>query len=49
MTAERKLKVSFDEPEHGWIDITMSTDEEQFMLNASYVPYDSRIKALKKG
>jgi len=41
MTVERKLKVSFDEPEHGWIAITMSVDDEQFMLVPSHVPYDS--------
>jgi len=41
MTAERKLKVSFDEPEHGWIAITMSDGEEQFMLVVEHVPYDS--------
>jgi hypothetical protein len=40
MSAERKLKVSFDEPEHGWIAITMSADDEQFMLITSHVPYD---------
>jgi hypothetical protein len=41
MAAERKLKVGFDEPEHGWIAITMSADGEPFMLVASHVPYDS--------
>src|SRR5215813_11356440 len=41
MSADRKLKVSFDEPEHGWIEITMSADDEQFMLIPSHVPYDS--------
>jgi len=41
MTVERKLKVSFDEPEHGWIAITMRVDDEQFMLVPSHVPYDS--------
>ena len=41
MSAERKLKVSFDEPEHGWIAITMSADDEKFMLIPSRVPYDS--------
>jgi hypothetical protein len=41
MSAERKLKVSFDEPEHGWIAITMSADDEQFMLIPSHTPYDS--------
>src|SRR5262245_35683448 len=40
MSAERKLKVSFDEPEHGWIAITMSADGEQFVLITSHVPYD---------
>jgi hypothetical protein len=40
MSAERKLKVSFDEPEHGWIAITMSADDEQFMVITSHVPYD---------
>jgi len=29
MAAERKLKVSFDEPERGWIAITMSAKVEQ--------------------
>jgi hypothetical protein len=41
MAAERKLKVSFDEPEHGWIAITMTADDERFMLVPSHVPYDS--------
>jgi len=41
MAVERKLKVSFDEPEHGWIAITMSAGEEQFRLIPSHVPYDS--------
>jgi hypothetical protein len=41
MAAERKLKVSFDEPEHGWIAITISADDERFMLIPSHVPYDS--------
>ena len=41
MAAERKLKVSFDEPEHGWIAITVSVDDERFMLIPSHVPYDS--------
>src|SRR5215813_9867851 len=41
MAAERKLKVSFDEPEHGWIAITMIADDERFMLVPSHVPYDS--------
>jgi hypothetical protein len=41
MAAERKLKVSFDEPEHGWIAITMSAGEEQFRIIPSHVPYDS--------
>jgi len=41
MSAERKLKVSFDEPEHGWIAITMIADDEKFMLVPSHIPYDS--------
>jgi hypothetical protein len=41
MAAERKLKVGFDEPEHGWIAITMSADDERFILIPSHVPYDS--------
>ncbi|HEY7184857.1 MAG TPA: hypothetical protein VIC84_25705 [Blastocatellia bacterium] len=41
MAAERTLKVSFDEPEHGWIAITMIADDKQFMLVPSHVPYDS--------
>jgi hypothetical protein len=41
MTAERKLRVSFDEPEHGWISIKMSAGEENLALIASHVPYDS--------
>jgi len=41
MSAERKLKISFDEPEHGWIAITMSADDERFTLVLSHIPYDS--------
>jgi hypothetical protein len=41
MAAERKLKVSFDEPERGWIAITMIADDGRFMLVPSHVPYDS--------
>ena len=51
MAAERKLKVSFDEPERGWIAITMSVDGERLMLMPSHAPYDSiaeLVRALNK-
>jgi len=41
MAAERKFKVSFDEPVHGWIAITISIGEEEFRLIPSHTPYDS--------
>jgi hypothetical protein len=41
MSESRKLKVSFDELEHGWIVLAMEVGEESFRLVASYVPFDS--------
>ncbi len=35
------LKAAFDDPEHGWVGLTMSRGAETVTLNASYTPRDS--------
>jgi hypothetical protein len=36
-----KLKVAFDDPEHGWVGLTISRGDESVTINASYTPRDS--------
>src|SRR5262245_41058686 len=38
---KQKLKVSFDNPEHGWVGLTISQGEESLTISASYTPSDS--------
>jgi hypothetical protein len=38
---KQKLKVSFDNPEHGWVGLTISQGEESLTIVASYTPSDS--------
>ena len=38
---KQKLKVSFDDPEHGWVGLTISHGEESLTIIASYTPSDS--------
>ena len=36
-----KLKVAFDDPEHGWVGLTLSRGGESVTITASYTPSDS--------
>jgi hypothetical protein len=36
-----KLKVAFDDPEHGWVGLTIGRGDESVTFNASYTPSDS--------
>jgi hypothetical protein len=36
-----KLKVSFDNPEHGWVGLFINYGEEAHRIIASYIPSDS--------
>ena len=36
-----KLKVSFDNPEHGWVGLIISDGEASLTIIASYTPSDS--------
>lgn len=36
-----KLKVAFDDPEHGWVGLTVSGRGETVTLTASYTPSDA--------
>ena len=36
-----KLKVAFDDPEHGWVGLTISRGSERVTILASYTPSDS--------
>src|SRR6266511_221684 len=38
---KQKLTVSFDNPEHGWVGLTISQGEESLKIIASYTPSDS--------
>src|SRR5262245_51956812 len=38
---KQKLKVSFDNPENGWVGLTISQGEESLKIVASYTPSDS--------
>jgi hypothetical protein len=38
---KQKLKVSFDDPEHGWVGLTISLADESLTIIASYTPSDS--------
>ena len=38
---KQKLKVSFDNPEHGWVGLTISQGEESLKIIASYTPSNS--------
>jgi hypothetical protein len=38
---KQKLKVRFDNPEHGWVGLTISQGEEPLTIVASYTPSDS--------
>lgn len=35
-----RLKASFDDPEHGWVGLTISRDEEVVTIITSYTPSD---------
>jgi hypothetical protein len=37
----QKLKVSFDDPEHGWVCLTINCGDESAAIIASYTPSDS--------
>jgi hypothetical protein len=41
LVMKQKLKVSFDNPEHGWVGLTISQGEESLTITASYTPSDS--------
>jgi hypothetical protein len=36
-----KLKVAFDDPEHGWVGLTISRGSDTVTINISYTPNDS--------
>ena len=36
-----RLKVAFDDPEHGWVGLTIGHGDESVTVNASYTPGDS--------
>jgi hypothetical protein len=36
-----KLKVAFDDPEHGWVGLTFRRGDESVTITASYTPSDS--------
>jgi len=36
-----KLKVSFDDPEHGWVGLLINCGDEAMSIIASYTPSDS--------
>src|SRR5262245_66593941 len=38
---KQKLKVSFDNPEHGWVRLTISQGEDSLTIIASFTPSDS--------
>jgi hypothetical protein len=38
---KQKLNVSFENPEHGWVGLTISQGEESLKIIASYTPSDS--------
>lgn len=38
---KEKLKVSFDNPEHGWVGLYINYGEEAITIIASYTPSDS--------
>jgi serine phosphatase RsbU (regulator of sigma subunit) len=38
---KQRLKVSFDNPEHGWVGLTISQGEKSLTIIASYTPSDS--------
>jgi hypothetical protein len=44
---KQKLKVSFDNPENGWVGLTISRGEESLTIIASYTPSDSLIAGLR--
>jgi hypothetical protein len=39
-----KLKVAFDDLEHGWVRLTISYSVETFIIVASYTPRDSALE-----
>src|SRR4051812_38845191 len=41
MTIPDKLKVVFDDPENGWVGLTIAHEGERVTINASYTPSDS--------
>ena len=38
-----KLKVAFDDPEHGWVGLTISCGSDTVTINISYTPNDSSL------
>jgi hypothetical protein len=40
---KQKLKVSFDNPENGWVGLTIGQGEESLTIIASYTPSDPLI------
>ena|SRR5688572_11358876 len=36
-----KLQVAFDDPQHGWVGLTISDGDKTVKVIASYTPYDS--------
>jgi len=38
---QQQLRIQFDTPAHGWLPITLATDDQQFTLTASHIPYTS--------
>jgi hypothetical protein len=41
MTIPDKLKVAFDDPENGWVGLTVSREGGRVTINASYTPSGS--------
>lgn len=41
MMIKQKLKASFDNPENGWVGLTISQGGESLKIIASYAPSDS--------
>jgi hypothetical protein len=37
----QKLKVSFDDPDHGWVCLTINCGDDSAAIIASYTPSDS--------
>ncbi len=41
LVMSEKLKITFDEPQHGWVGLTISYGDVSVTIVASYTPHDS--------